>query len=110
VQKVTIVQNALDGRTTAEAVATQLAARIEEKTIGFIAGKMVEEGLALTHDVVLKDLPNTSGVAQEHFALLAVERLMPILLEEQHTVVSRAAQRGNAGIAMFASEVRNGRN
>ena len=85
-------------------MAAQLAQRIEEEAVGFIVGQVVEERLALAHEVVFEDLPNAPGIAQEHLALLAVERLMPLLLEEKHAVVSRAAQRGDTCIAALAHQ------
>ncbi len=85
-------------------MAAQLALRIEEQAVGFLVGQVVEEGLALAHEVVFEDLTDAPGITQEHLALLAVERRQPILLEEKDAVVSRAAQRGDARIATLAHQ------
>ena len=37
--------------------------------------------MPLTHEVVLEDLTDAAGVAQQHLALLAIERLAAFLLE-----------------------------
>jgi hypothetical protein len=89
-------------------MAAQLAARIEEKAVGLVVGEMVEEGLALALEVVFQDLADAPAIAQKHFALLTVERLDPFLLEEKDTVVSCAAERGDATIATRADQTGDG--